>query len=188
KSADVLLWRNKKTSASVLTSATIIWVVFVWLSYNFLTILGFILVLGMLVQFAWKSVSSIFNRSSTKVPRLVLPDEVFVNVGKLIGSEVNRALNFFQDVACGGNIKQILMVIAGLWAAAIIGSWCSFLTVIYIGFIAANTLPVLYEKYDDQIDGFVYKVVDQLQHNYRKVDAGVRGRIPAGKFMGRKVE
>ncbi|MFX9846271.1 reticulon family protein, partial [Acinetobacter baumannii] len=88
KSADVLLWRNKKTSASVLTSATIIWVVFVWLSYNFLTILGFILVLGMLVQFAWKSVSSIFNRSSTKVPRLVLPDEVFVNVGKLIGSEV----------------------------------------------------------------------------------------------------
>lgn len=60
--ADVLLWRNKKISASVLTSATIIWVVFEWLNYNLLTIIGFILALGMLAQFVWSNASGMLNR------------------------------------------------------------------------------------------------------------------------------
>ena len=60
--ADVLLWRNKKISASVLTSATIVWVLFEWLNYNFLTILCFALVLVMLAQFLWSNASGMFNR------------------------------------------------------------------------------------------------------------------------------
>ncbi|KAL3849067.1 hypothetical protein ACJIZ3_010949 [Penstemon smallii] len=186
KSADVLLWRNKKISASVLTGATITWIVFEWLNYNFLTILSFVLVIGLLAQFAWKNVSKILNRSPSKVPRFVLPEELFANIGKLIGTEVNRGLRYLQDVACGGNFKQFLVVIASLWVAAIIGSWCNFLTVIYIGFVAAHTLPILYERYDEQIDGFVYNVLGQLQHNYRKLDSRVLSRIPAGRFRGSK--
>ncbi|GER33582.1 reticulon-like protein [Striga asiatica] len=132
KSADVLLWRNKKISASVLTAATVIWVLFEWLNYHFLTLVSFVLVLGMLVQFVWKNASGIINRSPSKVPRLVLPEEFFVNIGKGIGYEVNRGLSFLQDVACEGNMKHFLVAVASLWAAAIIGSWCNFLTVIYI--------------------------------------------------------
>lgn len=60
--ADVLLWRNKKISASVLTAATVIWVLFEWLDYNFLTILCFGLVMGMLAQLVWKNASGILNR------------------------------------------------------------------------------------------------------------------------------
>ncbi|KAI3457670.1 hypothetical protein Pfo_014333 [Paulownia fortunei] len=188
KSADVLLWRNKKISASVLTAATVIWVLFEWLNYNFLTLISFVLVMGMLAQFVWRNAAGLLNRSPSKVPRLVFPEEVFVNIGKAIGSEVNRGLIFLQDVACGGNIKQFLVVVASLWAAAIIGSWCNFLTVLYIGFVAAHTLPILYERYEDQVDGFVYNVLEQLQHNYRKLDAGVLSRIPKGNFRGKKVE
>ena len=54
--------------------------------------------------------SSTRNRSSSKVPRLVLPDDVFVNVGKTVGAELNRGLQFLQDVSCGGNLKQFLLV------------------------------------------------------------------------------
>ncbi|KAL1560908.1 Reticulon-like protein B8 [Salvia divinorum] len=181
KSADVLLWRNKKISASVLTSATVVWVLFEWLNYNFLTLMSFALILGMLAQFVWKNASGILNRSPSKLPRLVLPEEVFVNLGKAIGSEVNHGLRFLQDVASGGNIKHFLVAIASLWAAAIIGSWCNFLTVMYIGFVAAHTLPILYERYDDQVDAFVYNVLGQLQQNYRKLNSGVLSRIPKGK-------
>lgn len=52
------------------------------------------------------------NRSPSSVPRLVLPDEFFVNIGRLIGSEVNRALSFLQDVACEGSLKQFVLVIS----------------------------------------------------------------------------
>lgn len=50
------------------------------------------------------------NRSSYKVPRLVLPDEIFFSFGRSIGIEVNHALKFLQDVSCGGNLKQFLVV------------------------------------------------------------------------------
>lgn len=56
--ADVLLWRNKKISSSVLGLATAIWVFFEWLDYHFLTIISFALLLGMVVQFVWYNFSS----------------------------------------------------------------------------------------------------------------------------------
>lgn len=56
------------------------------------------------------------------------------------------------------------------------------------GFVAAHTLPVLYERHEDQVDRFVYKVLDQLRHNYRKLDSSVLSRIPKGKFRGKKAD
>ncbi|MBA0628482.1 hypothetical protein Godav_023204 [Gossypium davidsonii] len=110
KSADVLLWRNKKISASFVASATLIWVLFEWLNYHFLTLLSFALVLGMVAQFVWSNASGLLNRSSSQVPRLVLPDELFVSIGRSVGAEVNRGLQYLQDVSCQGNLKQFLVV------------------------------------------------------------------------------
>ncbi|KAB2008821.1 hypothetical protein E1A91_D10G129600v1 [Gossypium mustelinum] len=186
KSADVLLWRNKKISASFLASATLIWVLFEWLNYHFLTLLSFALVLGMVAQFVWSNASGLLNRSSSQVPRLVLPDELFVSIGRSVGAEVNRGLQYLQDVSCQGNLKQFLVIAVSLWVAAVIGSWCNFLTVLYIGFVAAHTLPVLYERYDEQIDGFVYKMLDQFQNHYKKLDSGFLSKIPKGKFKLKK--
>ena len=60
--ADVLLWRNKKISAGVLAGATAIWVLFEWLNYNFLPLICFALVLGMIAQFVWSNASGLINR------------------------------------------------------------------------------------------------------------------------------
>ncbi|XP_071703226.1 reticulon-like protein B8 [Rutidosis leptorrhynchoides] len=172
KSADVLLWRNKKISASVLGAATAVWVLFEWLDYNFLPLVCFGLVVCIIGQFIW---SHLLNRSP---PRVVLPDELFVNIATSVGAEVNRALFFLQNVGSRGDIKQLVVVVGSLLAAAIIGTWCNFWTVMYIGFVAAHTLPVVYEKYDDQIDSSVYSVLGKVQNNYSKLDASVFSRIP----------
>ncbi|XP_071696373.1 reticulon-like protein B8 [Rutidosis leptorrhynchoides] len=178
KSADVLLWRNKKISASVLGAATAVWVLFEWLDYNFLPLVCFGLVVCIIGQFIW---SHLLNRSP---PRIILPDELFVNIATSVGAEVNRALAFLQNVGSRGDIKQLAVVVGSLLAAAIIGTWCNFWTVIYIGFVAAHTLPVVYEKYDGQIDSMVYSVLGKVQNNYSKLDASVLSRIP--KAAGKK--
>ncbi|KAL8511343.1 hypothetical protein ACS0TY_017949 [Phlomoides rotata] len=191
KSADVMLWRNKKISASVLTCATIVWVLFEWLNYHFLTLVCFFLVIGLLLQFVWTNASGMLNRgrSSSSVPRVVFPEEVFANIGNMIGSELNRGLCYMQDVACDGNLKHFLAVVGSLFAVAIIGSWCNLLTVIYIGFVGAHTLPILYERYDDQVDAFVMGVFQQFNHNYKKLDSSVLSRIPRmSSFKRRKAE
>ncbi|KAG9439623.1 hypothetical protein H6P81_019788 [Aristolochia fimbriata] len=186
KSADVLLWRNKKISSGVLVGATAIWVLFEWLNYNFLTLGCLALSVGLLIQFGWASASGFVNRSQSKVPRLLLPDELFVNIAVNVGAEVNRFLSYLQDVSTGRHVKQFLAIIASLWAAAIIGTWCNFITVVYIGFVAAHTLPVLYERYEDQVDNFIYRLLGQLQNQYRKLDSGVLGRIPKGNIKFKK--
>ncbi|KAL6880544.1 hypothetical protein ACP4OV_012109 [Aristida adscensionis] len=188
KPADVLLWRNKKISSSVLAVATAVWVFFEWLGYHFLTIACFMLVVGMAVQFAWSSFAAMLNGSPSRVPRVELPEELFANIGAAIGAAVNKALGFLQDVSCGRDLKTFLLVIAGFFAAAIIGSWCNFLTVIYIGFVCAHTLPVLYEKYQDQVDDFLYNILGLLQSQYQKLDKGVLSKVPKGSIKFRKSE
>ncbi|KAG0541597.1 hypothetical protein BDA96_02G030400 [Sorghum bicolor] len=187
KSADVLLWRNKKISSSVLGVATLVWVFFEWLDYHFLTIVCFLLALGMAVQFAWSTFAAVLNRGSpSSVPRVQLPEELFANVGAAVGAQVNRALGFLQDVSCGRDLKQLLIVIAGFFAAAIVGSFCNFLTVIYIGFVCAHTLPVLYERYQDQVDDFLYNMLGVVQSQYQKLDT--KGILKGGVSKFRKNE
>ncbi|XP_021735314.1 reticulon-like protein B8 [Chenopodium quinoa] len=188
KSADVLLWRNKKISGSVLAGATATWVMFEWLNYNFLSLACFAVALGMLAQFLWSNASGFLNRSPSEVPRIQVPDEWFADIGRVVGKEVNRALMYLQNIACSGNLKQFALVVSGLVVAAMIGSWCNFLTVIYIGFVAAHTLPVLYEKYDDQIDGFAENLINQMTHHYKKVDARVLSKLPSRSHWGKKHE
>ncbi|CAI9089898.1 OLC1v1024549C1 [Oldenlandia corymbosa var. corymbosa] len=186
KSADVLLWRNKKISAGVLAGAAAVWVLFEWLNYHFLSLICFALIFGMIAQFVLSNASGLLNRSRSEVPRLVIPEDLFINVAKTASLQVNHFLAYLQGVACGRDFKQFLLVLMSLFAVAIISSWCNFMTILFLGFVAAHTLPVLYERYEDQVDGFIYSVLRQLQGHYRKLDTGFLRKIPTRKFMGKK--
>lgn len=184
--ADVILWRNKKISSGIMVAATAIWVLFELLEYHFLTLACFSLVIGMVIQFVWTNASYLMNRyivsylldfmnaflclvylqlyliesnsPSSSVPRLVLPRDMFANVGACLDTEVNRFLCFLQDVTSGKDLKHFvfvcfyfsaishtwlrlfkthiilyLQIVSALWVAAVIGSYCNFVTVIYIG-------------------------------------------------------
>jgi len=186
KSADVLLWRNKKISSSVLAGATAAWVFFEWLGYHFLSIISLVLVLGMVVQFGWSSFAGMLNGSSSNVPRVELPEELFANIGAAVGDQVNKFLGRLQDISCGRDLKQFLMVIAGFVVAAFIGSWFNLITVIYIGFVSAHTLPVFYEKYHDQVDEVLYNMLGLIGSQYQKLDKGVLSKIPKGSLKFKK--
>nr|GMD82083.1 reticulon-like protein B8 [Ipomoea batatas] len=182
-----MLWRNKTISGSVLGSATVIWLLFEWLNYHLLTLICFAIVMLMLGQFLWVNAIEKFSSTPIKLPRIAIPDHVFVNIAKSIGGEINRGLGFLQDISCSGNMKQCLLVVASLWATAVIGSWCNFITVAYIGFVAAHTLPVLYERYDETIDSVMDMIFDKLRHNFRTLDAGDLSKI-ASNITEKKAE
>ncbi|GAB2234106.1 hypothetical protein Droror1_Dr00003343 [Drosera rotundifolia] len=108
KSADVLLWRNKKISIGVLAAATAVWVLFEWLKYHFLSIVCFLLAISLVVQFVWSNSSGFVNSSP---PRLSLPDHLFHDIAVSVGTEVNKALALLQDLALGGNLKHFLAIL-----------------------------------------------------------------------------
>jgi len=58
----------------------------------------------------------------------------------------------------------------------------SFLILSYL-----DTLPVLYERYDDQVDSFIYNVFDEIKRHYGRFDFKVLSIIPKGPTkMGHK--
>ena len=60
--ADILLWRDKKTSATILGSVTAVWALFEVFEYHLLTLICHLLILTITVLFLWSKASSFINK------------------------------------------------------------------------------------------------------------------------------
>ncbi|XP_039069203.1 reticulon-like protein B5 [Hibiscus syriacus] len=104
--ADVFLWRNKKISASVLSGATDIWVLFEPIDYNLLTLICHVSILCLALMFLWPNVhTSSTSKTPPCIPEVYLPEEPFIHVASALTIEINRAFKLLQDVASGRNLK-----------------------------------------------------------------------------------
>ncbi|KAG5400663.1 hypothetical protein IGI04_015623 [Brassica rapa subsp. trilocularis] len=50
-------------------------------------------------------------------------------------------------------------------------------------FVGAHTMPVLYEKYEDEVGGFVDSLLMKFHSHYKKMDTGFLSRIPSGRMF-----
>ncbi|KAL5989172.1 Reticulon-like protein B2 [Asimina triloba] len=186
KPADVFLWRNKKISAGVLGGATAAWVLFELIEYHLLTLVCHCLILTLAILFLWSNASTFINKSPPHIPQVSIPEDVVVNVAQSLRFEINRAFALLREIASGRDLRKFLAVIAGLWVLSIVGSWCNFLTLFYIGFVLLHTVPVLYEKYEDQVDSFAEKAMAEVKKQWAVFDARVLSRIPRGPLKDKK--
>lgn len=53
-------------------------------------------------------------------------------------------------------------------------------------FVLLHTMPVLYEKYEDQVDAFAEKASIELKKHYAVVDEKVLSKIPRGPLKDKK--
>ncbi|XP_077212444.1 reticulon-like protein B2 [Tasmannia lanceolata] len=186
KPADVFLWRNKKISAGVLGGATAIWVLFELLEYHLLTLVCHCLILSLAILFLWSNATTFINKSPPRIPEVNIPEDVVESIALSLRFEINRAFAILRDVASGRDLRKFLAVIAGLWVLSIVGSCCNFLTLFYIVFVLLHTVPVLYEKYEVQVDSFAEKAMAELKKQYAVFDAKVLSKIPRGPLKDKK--
>ncbi|KAL7108330.1 hypothetical protein ACP275_06G105500 [Erythranthe tilingii] len=186
KPADIFLWRDKKVSAGVLGFATAIWVLFELIEYHLLSLVCHMLILGLAIIFLWSNASSFINKSPPKIPEVVLREDIVIGVANALRIEFNRAFAILRDIVSGKDLKKFLAVIAGLWVLSMLGSCFNFLTLFYICFVLLHTVPLLYEKYDDQIDAFAEKAEVELKKQYAVFDAKVLSKIPKGPLKDKK--
>ncbi|WVZ72905.1 hypothetical protein U9M48_021292 [Paspalum notatum var. saurae] len=186
KPADVFLWRNKNISAGVLGGATAIWILFELLGYHLLTFVCHGLIFSLGVLFLWSNASSFVNKSPPRIPEVIIPEDLVVNIALSTRYEINRAFANLRQIALGRDIKKFLMVIAGLWLLSVLGSCCNFLTLVYIVFVVLHTVPVLYEKYEDQIDSYGEKGWVEIKKQYTVFDEKVLSKVPRGPAKDKK--
>lgn len=53
-------------------------------------------------------------------------------------------------------------------------------------FVLLHTVPVLYEKYEDQVDPLAEKALIELKKQYAVFDAKVLSKIPMGPLQEKK--
>ncbi|CAO2838722.1 unnamed protein product [Amaranthus hypochondriacus] len=186
KSADVFLWRDKKISAFALGVATVIWFLFELLEYHLLTLLCHILIFTISFLFLWSNASAFIHKAPPRIPDLHIPDNYLLEFISVLRFEINRALSLLRDIASGKQLKKFLGVIAGLWVVSIVGSWFNFVTLVYLLFVLLHTVPVFYEKYEDQVDAYAEKAVKELKRQYAIVDEKYLSKIPRGPFKDKK--
>ncbi|KAG6788268.1 hypothetical protein POTOM_004330 [Populus tomentosa] len=190
--ADVFLWRNKKISAGVLGGATAIWVLFELLEYNLVTLVCHCLILALALLFLWSNASTFINKSPPRIPEVCIPEEPVLQIAAALRIEINQGFSVLRDIASGRDLKKFLTgvaeleVIAGLWVLSIVGSWCNFVTLFYIAFVLLHTVPVFYEKYEDQVDAFAEKAMIEIKKQYAVFDAKVLSKIPRGPLKDKK--
>ncbi|KAI5657798.1 hypothetical protein M9H77_26591 [Catharanthus roseus] len=187
KPADVFLWRDKKVSAGVLGVATAIWVLFELLEYHLLTLVCHVLILALAILFLWSNASTFINKSPPQIPEVILPEDIVLAVASSFRVEINGALSILRNIASGRDLKKFLAVIAGLWIFSILGSCCNFLTLFYIAFVLLHTVPVLYEKYEDQVDSFAEKAEEEIKKQYAIFNEKVLSKIPRGTLKDKKL-
>ncbi|GJN06511.1 hypothetical protein PR202_ga24243 [Eleusine coracana subsp. coracana] len=186
KPADVFLWRNRNISAGVLGGATAIWILFELLGYHLLTFICHGLIFSLGVLFLWSNASSFINKAPPRIPEVIIPEDLVVNIALSTRYEINRAFANLRQIALGRDIKKFLMVIAGFWLLSVLGSCCNFLTLVYIVFVVLHTVPVLYEKYEDQIDSYGEKGWVEIKKQYAVFDAQVLSKVPRGPAKDKK--
>ncbi|XP_054824672.1 reticulon-like protein B1 [Prosopis cineraria] len=186
KPADVMLWRNKKISASALGVATAVWVLFDLLEYHLLTLTCHFLILALAILFLWSNASAFINKTPPRIPEVHIPEEPVLQFASALRIEINWLFATLRDVASGRDLKKFLSVIAGLWVFSIVGGCCNFLTLFYIAFVLLHTVPVLYEKYEDQVDALAEKATVEIKKQYAVFDAKVLSKIPKGPLKDTK--
>ncbi|KAF6988053.1 hypothetical protein CFC21_005639 [Triticum aestivum] len=178
KAADLVMWRDKQKSGSILGGVTVIWLLFEGIGYHLLTFLCHLLIVFLTVSFVWSNAASFINRSPPKFPEVILSETQCLVIAHVLRKEINEAFITLQSVASGKDLKTYLKSIGVLWFISIIGGCFSFLTLSYTIFLMAYTLPMLYEKYEDEVDVVGEKALIELKKQYAVFDEKVLSKIP----------
>ncbi|KAI7748058.1 hypothetical protein M8C21_014193 [Ambrosia artemisiifolia] len=168
--ADLLLWRNKKKSASVLGFATLIWSLFEMIEYHLLSLLCHILIIVLGVQFLWSNTLN-FIYKCPQFPQVALKEDTVLEVASLLRLEINNALEVLRETASGKDLKEFLAVIAGLWILSIAGSCCSLLTL----------------RHRDKADEFFEKAGAELKKQCEGLQEKVLSRVPSIASKDKKI-
>ncbi|KAL3843895.1 hypothetical protein ACJIZ3_001298 [Penstemon smallii] len=175
--ADVLLWKRWYGSVGLLVGSTALWFLFERAGYNLLSFISNVFLSLVVILFIWAKSASLLNRPLPPIPSLEISEENVMKAADEIRIWVNHALSIAHDIAIDGNRKLFSQVAISLWVVSYIGSFCNFLTLVYIGVLLSLSLPILYDKYQNPIDDKLNVAYNIVQTQYRKIDDQILSKI-----------
>ncbi|CAN4107753.1 unnamed protein product [Withania somnifera] len=186
--ADVLLWRRWHAGVTLLVSSTALWFLFERAGYYVLTFVADVMLLLVAILFFWAKSASLLNRPFPPIPDLEVHEESVVKAADMMRVWINHVLMIAHDIAIGGNLKLFIKVSLVLWLISYVGSFFSLLTFIYMGILFSLSVPLLYDKYQGQIDDKLIIAQKIIQTQYRKIDDNVLKKFSRSSNKEKKTQ
>ncbi|XAR65394.1 hypothetical protein NMG60_11009511 [Bertholletia excelsa] len=150
--ADVLLWRRWRAGVALVVTSSTFWHLFEHAGYNFLSFATYVLLLTVAILFFWGKSATLLNRPLPPLPDLEVSEESLSMAANETRAWINCGLSIAHDIAVSGNFKTFVRAIFVLWMISYIGSFFNFLTLTYICVLFSLSVPVFYERFQDQVN------------------------------------
>ncbi|CAA7051362.1 unnamed protein product [Microthlaspi erraticum] len=187
KFADILLWREPKIAATLVTGVSLLWFLMEVVEYNFITLVCHASMTSMLLFFIWSTASDFLNWERPIIPEVVLDESSFKHLARSFHVRFNQILSKLLDIACGRDPSLFFLTTISLYILSIIGTYFNFVNLLFIGFVSMQTLPVMYELYEDDVDRVASRLMRKMRKLYRKADTNVLSKIPRGTVKSKKL-
>ncbi|XP_057431135.1 reticulon-like protein B5 [Lotus japonicus] len=169
KIADIILWRDKRNSTSVLTGVTLLWILFKSMDYTLLSFICDSLILLLAMLFLWTHLTTFIDIPPPKLSAFILPHGLLVDIAHSMTSGLNKLLIIFGVLASGRDFKKFLLVTLTLGAVSVFGRWFTAATIIYIGSVILFIVPAVYERHGAFFDIIAEKAMIELSNRYAEL-------------------
>ncbi|KAI4331698.1 hypothetical protein MLD38_029856 [Melastoma candidum] len=175
--ADVILWRRKNLTRGILLAALAAWVVFERSGYTLVSLVSSVLLLLITILFLWARSAAILNRPAPSLPELQISEEMMEGLASLVRTHTNSLLSSFMDIALGKDSGLYMKVAGSLFLLSVLGGLTDFLTLCYTSLVVIFTIPAIYEKYEEHVDGHMMKGYHNLVQFYAKLYGRCSGKV-----------
>ncbi|PKI48336.1 reticulon-like protein B9 isoform X2 [Punica granatum] len=127
-------------------------------------------------------------REPPNIPKLILEGSMFNEIARTFHARFNQFLAKLLDIACGRDVVLFALAIFVLYILSVIGSCFSFLNLLYLGFLCMQTLPFLYDRYEEEVDHLVGRMAREVKRLYRRFDKQFLNKIPRGPVKEKKTK
>ncbi|KAL4387020.1 hypothetical protein GQ457_09G010390 [Hibiscus cannabinus] len=185
---DIILWRRKKVSATVLLVSTATWTLLQVYHFNFITVVSWLAIFILASLFLWGNILRLLGKEPPKVSNLEFSEQTSVEISNTCRTVVEDVLRWMFRVTVEEKWFVFARTLAGLLLLSYVGTLFDFLTLVYIGITTLMTVPVIYMKYGEQIKRQGERVKGEMRRFYEMFDERKMSSQFAKQEKEKKVE
>ncbi|GFY93875.1 hypothetical protein Acr_09g0003210 [Actinidia rufa] len=175
---DVVLWRRKKISTSVVLVATATSVLLEVYEYNFITVASWAAMVIVTSAFLWGNILRLFNKEPPNLSAgMEIREETTVEMANELRWWMEEGIRWLFRVGAEGDWFVFTGNVAALWLVSKLATFCDLLTLLYIVIVVGMTVPVIYVKYEDKLKSNYERFRMQCKRFYSMLDDKVLGKI-----------
>ncbi|KAF8080505.1 hypothetical protein N665_0937s0007 [Sinapis alba] len=174
--ADIMFWKNKKESGTIFAVFTLIWFLFEVVEYPFITFLCQILLISIFIFLIWSYIGSsqLIKRRPPSIDDLKISESTW----RVLFDKINWFIIKLFDVSSGTDFRLLVLAVVSLWILSVVGNYFSSLTLLYIVFVGMETIPMLYELYEEELNYAASKSGMNMKKLYDNFNSKVINKIP----------